>query len=37
MTPEEREKHEKFELLRKKHYEMKNVKDLLGYVKHFSG
>lgn len=37
MTPEEREKHEKFELLRKKHYEMKNVKDLLGYVEHFSG
>lgn len=30
MTPEEREKHEKFELLRKKHYEMRNVKDLLG-------
>lgn len=30
MTPEEREKHEKFEQLRKKHYEMKNVKNLLG-------
>lgn len=32
MTPEEQEKHRKFEELRKKHYEMKNVKDLLGYV-----
>jgi protein phosphatase inhibitor 2 len=32
MTPEEREKHKKFEELRKKHYEMRNVKDLLGYV-----
>lgn len=32
MTPEEREKHRKFEELRKKHYEMKNVKNLLGYV-----
>lgn len=31
MTPEEQEKHRKFEELRKKHYEMKNVKDLLGY------
>ena len=31
MTPEEREKHRKFEELRRKHYEMKNVKDLLGY------
>lgn len=31
MTPEEREKHKKFEELRKKHYEMKNVKDLLGH------
>lgn len=30
MTPEEREKHEKFEKLRKKHYEMRNVKGLLG-------
>lgn len=29
-TQEEREKHRKFEELRKKHYEMKNVKDLLG-------
>ncbi|KAF2448418.1 hypothetical protein P171DRAFT_428497 [Karstenula rhodostoma CBS 690.94] len=31
MTPEEREKHVKFEQLRKKHYEMRNVKDLLGH------
>jgi protein phosphatase inhibitor 2 len=30
LTPEEREKHRKFEEMRKKHYEMKNVKDLLG-------
>lgn len=30
-TQEEREKHRKFEELRKKHYEMRNVKDLLGY------
>jgi len=30
-TQEEREKHRKFEELRKKHYEMKNVKDLLGH------
>ncbi|KAH8732066.1 hypothetical protein GQ44DRAFT_801000 [Phaeosphaeriaceae sp. PMI808] len=29
-TQEEREKHRKFEQLRKKHYEMGNVKDLLG-------
>jgi protein phosphatase inhibitor 2 len=29
-TEEEREKHRKFEELRKKHYEMRNVKDLLG-------
>jgi protein phosphatase inhibitor 2 len=29
-TQEEREKHRKFEELRKKHYEMKNVKGLLG-------
>jgi protein phosphatase inhibitor 2 len=28
-TEEEREKHRKFELMRKKHYEMRNVKDLL--------
>jgi protein phosphatase inhibitor 2 len=32
MTPEEQEKHRKFEQMRKQHYEMKNVKDLLGYV-----
>jgi protein phosphatase inhibitor 2 len=31
LTAEEREKHRKFEQARKKHYEMKNVKDLLGY------
>lgn len=31
MSPEEREKHHKFELLRKKHYEMKNVAQLLGH------
>lgn len=30
MTAEEREKHKKFEEMRKKHYEMKNVKNLLG-------
>jgi protein phosphatase inhibitor 2 len=30
MTSEEREKHKKFEEMRKKHYEMKNIKDLLG-------
>jgi protein phosphatase inhibitor 2 len=29
-TPEEEEKHKKFEELRKKHYEMKNVANLLG-------
>lgn len=29
-TQEEREKHRKFEEMRKKHYEMRNVKDLLG-------
>ena len=28
-TQEEKEKHRKFEELRKKHYEMKNVKDLI--------
>ena len=32
MGPAEREEHRKFEEKRKKHYEMKNVKDLLGYV-----
>ncbi|KAF2113663.1 hypothetical protein BDV96DRAFT_496022, partial [Lophiotrema nucula] len=31
MTPEEAEKHRHFEELRKKHYEMKNVKNLLGH------
>ncbi|KAK7413724.1 hypothetical protein QQZ08_010720 [Neonectria magnoliae] len=31
MSPEEREKHHKFEQLRKKHYEMKNVAQLLGH------
>ncbi|KAJ4377300.1 hypothetical protein N0V83_000124 [Neocucurbitaria cava] len=30
-TQEEREKHRKFEEMRKKHYEMRNVKDLLGH------
>lgn len=30
MSKEEAEKHRKFEQMRKKHYEMKNVKDLLG-------
>ncbi|KAF2172810.1 hypothetical protein M409DRAFT_62496 [Zasmidium cellare ATCC 36951] len=31
MTLAEREKHKKFEEMRKKHYEMKNIKDLLGH------
>lgn len=31
LSPEEREKHHRFELLRKKHYEMKNVAHLLGH------
>ena len=31
MSPEEREKHRKFEQLRKRHYEMKNVAALLGH------
>ena len=31
MTPEEREKHHRFEQLRKKHYEMRGVADLLGH------
>ncbi|KAF2272659.1 uncharacterized protein EI97DRAFT_436746 [Westerdykella ornata] len=31
MTPEEQEKHRKFEEMRRKHYEMKNVKNLLGH------
>ena len=30
MSTAEREKHQKFEEMRKKHYEMHNVKDLLG-------
>lgn len=30
-TQEEKEKHRKFEQMRKKHYEMRNVKDLLGH------
>ncbi|KAF1847718.1 uncharacterized protein K460DRAFT_280530 [Cucurbitaria berberidis CBS 394.84] len=30
-TQEEREKHRKFDEMRKKHYEMRNVKDLLGH------
>lgn len=32
LSTEEREKHRKFEEMRKKHYEMKEVKGLLGYV-----
>lgn len=32
MSQEEQEKHKKFENMRKKHYEMKNIKSLLGYV-----
>jgi protein phosphatase inhibitor 2 len=32
LTPEELEKHKKFEEMRRKHYEMKNVKNLLGLV-----
>lgn len=31
LSPEEREKHRKFEQLRKRHYEMKNVAQLLGH------
>ena len=34
-SAEEREKHRKFEELRKKHYEMKDVKGLLGYFTFF--
>lgn len=30
MSSEEREKHQKFEEMRKRHYEMSNIKDLLG-------
>ena len=36
MTKEEREKHHQFELMRRKHYEMRNVKNLLGYGCHFN-
>ena len=32
MSKEEREKHRRFEAMRKKHYEMKDVKGLLGSV-----
>lgn len=32
MTSEEKEKHRAFEAMRKKHYEMKNIKNLLGSV-----
>ncbi|KAL8748716.1 MAG: hypothetical protein Q9184_007130 [Pyrenodesmia sp. 2 TL-2023] len=32
LSAEEREKHRRFEMRRKQHYEMKDVKDLLGYV-----
>lgn len=36
MTPQEaQEKHRKFEERRKKHYEMKNIKELLAYVSPF--
>ena len=31
MSPEEREKHRRFEAMRKKHYEMKNVAKFLGH------
>ncbi|KAF2418384.1 hypothetical protein EJ08DRAFT_654324 [Tothia fuscella] len=31
MSAEEREKHREFELMRRKHYEMRNVKNLLGH------
>lgn len=31
MSPEEREKHRRFEELRKRHYEMRNVVQLLGH------
>lgn len=37
MTPEELEKHRKFEAMRRKHYEMKNVKDLLGHPEDLDG
>ncbi|KAK5107139.1 hypothetical protein LTR62_001697 [Meristemomyces frigidus] len=32
MTPDELAKHRKFEAMRRKHYEMKNVKGMLGHV-----
>ena len=32
LSEEERAKHRKFEEMRRKHYEMKDVKNLLGYV-----
>lgn len=32
LSAEEKEKHRKFEEMRKKHYEMKNVADILGHV-----
>jgi protein phosphatase inhibitor 2 len=35
MSREDREKHRKFEEMRKKHYEMKNIKGLLGYGTEF--
>jgi len=31
MTPEEREKHHRFQEMRKKHYEMRNVAKFLGH------
>jgi len=31
MTTEERDKHRKFEQMRRKHYEMRNIKNLLGH------
>ena len=33
MTKDELKKHREFEQMRKKHYEMKNIKNLLGYVR----
>jgi protein phosphatase inhibitor 2 len=32
LSEEEREKHRRFEVMRKRHYEMKNVADLLGHA-----
>jgi len=37
MSKEEMEKHNKFEQMRKKHYEMKNVKGLLGHTDDLDG